>query len=160
MSIDEISESLECIISLIKDLKNNPSIIFTVSPVRHIKDGFIENQRSKSHLLSAIHEVVEERKNIHYFPSYEIMMDELRDYRFYTKDMIHPNETAIAYIWKKFHQMWMEKNTQHMMQEVDQIQRSLQHRPFNPNSEAHQLFLQKLERKKEALQKKYPTISF
>lgn len=102
LTVEEVSESLEAINSLIKSINPETTIIYTVSPVRHIKDGFIENQRSKAHLLSAIHQVVESRNNTHYFPSYEIMMDELRDYRFYAEDMIHPNQTAIDYIWEKF----------------------------------------------------------
>jgi len=102
LSITDISESLAAINALIKSVNKNVSIIYTVSPVRHLKDGFIENQLSKAHLLSAIHSIVEPRKNTFYFPSYEIMMDELRDYRFYKEDMIHPNNIAIDYIWENF----------------------------------------------------------
>lgn len=85
-------------ISLIKSINKNISVILTLSPVRHLKDGFIENSLSKSHLLSAIHEVLDSKEKIHYFPSYEIMLDDLRDYRFYDEDMLHPNAIAINYI--------------------------------------------------------------
>ncbi|WP_456439517.1 GSCFA domain-containing protein, partial [Psychroserpens sp.] len=88
LSVDAITESLEAIVSLIKSINSNVSIVFTVSPVRHIKDGFVENTQSKSHLISAIHQLVEPRKQLYYFPSYEIMLDELRDYRFYKDDML------------------------------------------------------------------------
>ncbi len=101
LTIHKVSETLEEIISLIKSINTNTTILFTVSPVRHLKDGFIENQRSKSHLISGIHQVLKQ-PYVSYFPSYEIMMDELRDYRFYAEDMLHPNKTAINYIWNKF----------------------------------------------------------
>ena len=160
LSIDEILESLEAIQSLVKSINSNISILYTVSPVRHIKDGFVENQRSKAHLLSAIHQVIEPRKNIFYFPSYEIMMDELRDYRFYAEDMIHPNQTAINYIWEKFTDTWFSESNFETMKTVDTIQKGLTHRPFNPDSEAHQLFLEKLHTKKETLLQAFPFMNF
>ncbi|WCC45148.1 GSCFA domain-containing protein [Tenacibaculum finnmarkense] len=160
LTIDEITESLEAISALTKSVNPNISIIFTVSPVRHIKDGFIENQQSKAHLLSAIHQVTDTKKNIYYFPSYEIMMDELRDYRFYAQDMIHPNNTAIQYIWEKFIAVWISENTQKTMKAVEIIQKGLAHRSFNPTSEAHQKFLKNIAQKKETLQKAFPFITF
>ncbi|MEE4001606.1 GSCFA domain-containing protein [Tenacibaculum sp. FZY0031] len=160
LSVDEISESLQAINSLVKSVNKNTSVIYTLSPVRHLKDGFTENQRSKAHLLSAIHEVVEPRSAIYYFPSYEIMMDELRDYRFYNEDMIHPNKTAVNYIWEKFKQVWITEDSYQTMQQIDTIQRGLNHTPFNPNSEAHQLFLKKLQQKKETLLQAFPFINF
>ncbi|XRE43642.1 hypothetical protein ACIVBQ_001846 [Tenacibaculum discolor] len=160
LSVDETSESLQAINSLVKSVNKNISVIYTVSPVRHLKDGFMENQQSKAHLFSAIHEVVEPRSAIYYFPSYEIMMDELRDYRFYNEDMIHPNQTAINYIWEKFKEVWIMEDSYQTMQQVDTIQRGLNHKPFNPNSEAHQLFLKKLQQKKETLLQAFPFIKF
>ena len=160
LSVDEITESLTGIISLIKSVNKNTSVIFTVSPVRHLKDGFVQNQQSKSHLISAIHQVVEPRKNIHYFPSYEIMMDELRDYRFYAEDMIHPNKTAIDYIWNRFRTAWVTEPAQKTMQEVETIQRGISHRPFNSDSEQHQVFLKNLDSKISILQSRFPFITF
>lgn len=160
LTVEEVSESLEAINSLIKSINPETTIIYTVSPVRHIKDGFIENQRSKAHLLSAIHQVVEPRNNTYYFSSYEIMMDELRDYRFYAEDMIHPNQTAIDYIWEKFSEVWFSEETLETMKEVKTIQKGLMHKPFNPNSEAHQLFLKKLQQKKETLLQAFPFMNF
>ncbi|CAM1363457.1 GSCFA family protein [Tenacibaculum sediminilitoris] len=160
LTIDEVSESLEAINSLVKSINKDISIIYTVSPVRHLKDGFTENQRSKAHLLSAIHQVVEPRNAIYYFPSYEIVMDELRDYRFYNEDMIHPNKTAVNYIWEKFKQVWITEDSYQTMQQVKIIQRGLNHKPFNPESEAHQLFLKKLQQKKETLLQAFPFINF
>ncbi len=160
LTVEEVSESLEAINSLVKSINPETTIIYTVSPVRHIKDGFIENQRSKAHLLSAIHQVVESRNNTHYFPSYEIMMDELRDYRFYAEDMIHPNQTAIDYIWEKFSEVWFSEEAIETMKEVETIQKGLMHKPFNPNSEAHQIFLKKLQQKKETLLQAFPFMNF
>jgi len=160
LSVDEISESLQAIVALIRSVNKNASIIFTVSPVRHLKDGFIENTQSKAHLIAAIHQVVEPRKLLHYFPSYEIMMDELRDYRFYKEDMVHPNQTAVNYIWEMFQNVWISSKTSKIMDEVAIIQRGLEHKPFNPNSEAHLQFLQHLKAKQAELQSKISHIIF
>ena len=159
-SVKSIIESLEAMIELLRSVNNKLSILFTVSPVRHIKDGFTENTQSKSHLISAIHQVVELRKNIHYFPSYEIMMDELRDYRFYSEDMLHPNKTAINYIWESFQLVWISSEVKELMGGVDSVQKGLNHKPFNPKSEQHREFLQMLEIKKSKLQDHYPHMVF
>ena len=160
LSIDTISESLEAIFLLIKSINKNASILFTVSPVRHIKDGFIENSQSKSHLITAIHQVIDKRKYNYYFPSYEIMMDELRDYRFYAEDMIHPNKTAINYIWEKFTSTWFDVSVNSTMKEIDMIQKGMLHKPFNPDSEKHLQFLANLEQKKLKIMREYSFISF
>lgn len=160
LSIDETIESLQSIIALLRNVNKKASILFTVSPIRHLKDGFIENTQSKAHLIAAIHQVVEPRHNLYYFPSYEIMMDELRDYRFYAEDMIHPNQTAVNYIWEKFKEVWISKEASETINAVDFIKKGLQHRPFNPNSEAHQKFLKNLEERKILLQKKHSHIVF
>lgn len=160
LSVDEIEISLQAIISLIKSINSKATIVFTVSPIRHIKDGFLENTQSKAHLISAIHKVVEPREFLHYFPSYEIMMDELRDYRFYAEDMLHPNTTAINYIWNKFKYAWITPEIYDVMDEVETIQKGLSHKPFNPNTPAHQQFLQNLESKKNSLQSKHGIIFY
>jgi hypothetical protein len=148
LPIDEIVKSLSNIIVKIKAFNPKATIIFTVSPIRHLKDGFIENQLSKAHLLSAIHQI-----NAPYFPAYEILMDDLRDYRFYAKDMIHPNEIAIDYIWQKFMETWINPSENDTMEQINQIQKGLAHRPFDENSENHQLFLKKLHQKITDLEK-------
>ncbi|MDB4098668.1 GSCFA domain-containing protein [Polaribacter sp.] len=159
LTITEITESLAHSISLIKSLNSEVSITFTVSPIRHLKDGFIENTQSKSHLIAAIHTLVN-KQNISYFPSYEIMMDELRDYRFYAEDMIHPNKTAINYIWGKFIDTWFSEETKLTMKEIDEIQKGILHRPFREDSGPHQQFLLKLEQKKSSLKERLPFINF
>ena len=160
LSIDELVNSLQAIIALIRTVNTNTSIIFTVSPVRHIKDGIIENSRSKAHLLAAIHSIVEPRYHLHYFPSYEIMMDELRDYRFYAEDMIHPNDTAVNYIWEKFQHVWISENANETMQKVEEIQKGLNHKPFNENSDQYLQFRNRLIEKQTLLQKEFPYITF
>ncbi|MET0945429.1 MAG: GSCFA domain-containing protein [Flavobacterium sp.] len=164
LSADTIQKSIQNTIDLIQTLNPNINFIFTISPVRHIKDGFAENQLSKSHLFTALHQVLKiynSQFTIHnYFPSYEIMMDELRDYRFYKEDMLHPNQVAIDYIWHKFSENYMTEESFSLMQEVDEIQKSLRHRSFNPESEQHQKFLAKLQKKINALGEKWPNIKF
>lgn len=163
LSVAEIQESLKKIISEILSVNPEMKFIFTVSPVRHSKDGFVENQRSKAHLITVLHEtLLTEPYSPHtiYFPSYEIMMDELRDYRFYAEDMLHPNQIAVDYIWERFLQTMISETCYPVMEEVNSIQKALQHRPFNPDSESHRKFLQNLQQKIAGLQAKMPQISF
>ncbi|MFV0540901.1 MAG: GSCFA domain-containing protein [Aestuariibaculum sp.] len=165
LSVNEIAKSLIHITSKIRHVNPNVQLIFTVSPVRHLKDGSIENTRSKAHLITAIHQIVNQtslvkNSQLHYFPSYEIMMDELRDYRFYTEDMLHPNKTAINYIWEVFNTVWINDKSLPIMALVDTVQKGLLHKPFNPESRAHLKFLQNLEEKKQQLQKQFAHITF
>lgn len=159
LSIKQIEESLVKIISNIQHINPDTTILFTVSPIRHLKDGFIENTQSKAHLHTAIHRVVD-RENIFYFPSFEIMMDDLRDYRFYKNDWLHPSETALKYIWEKFKNAWIDEKAYLLMHEIDHIQKSLQHRPLRKDSEEHRQFLLQLNKKIENVTKKYPRIKF
>lgn len=173
--------SLQNIVSLIQSINPDVKFVFTVSPVRHIKDGFFENNVSKANLFSAIHTLLSSRaesrdkiqnetlqvlnsirteSSINYFPSYEIVMDELRDYRFFEADMLHPNALAIDYIWEKFSQSYFNSETSSIMKEVEIIQKGLAHRPFNPNTEAHQKFLTDLQKKIDKLVSNNPSILF
>lgn len=161
LSVDAIKQSLENIIKIAKQVNPDIHIIFTVSPVRHIKDGFTENQWSKANLISALHETVNnEPQTTNYFPSYEIMMDELRDYRFYAEDMIHPTGVAVDYIWERFTEAYITPQAQDTMKLTDSIQKGLSHRPFNPDTVQHAAFVSKLNDKISALQKQHPHISF
>ncbi|MBQ0767662.1 MAG: GSCFA domain-containing protein [Bizionia sp.] len=156
LSIAEITNSLEHIIDSVKAVNPGVQFIFTVSPVRHVKDGFIENTLSKSHLIAAIHHVLKKvsykDKGLSYFPSFEIMTDELRDYRFYTEDLLHPNKTAVNYIWEQFQLAWIAPKVVSIMKDVDAVQKGLIHKPFNPSSQAHLKFLQALQLKITHLQ--------
>lgn len=158
LSVAEIQQSIDNTMKYVQLLSPNCTIVFTVSPVRHIKDGFIENQRSKSHLITAIHSSIVSQNN--YFPSYEIMMDELRDYRYYAPDMLHPSNVAIDYIWEKFIDSSIHPNLFETLTEINNIQKSLAHKPFNPDTEQHQKFLKDLQNKIQNLQSKYPKIKF
>lgn len=163
LSAEAIKESLQNIIAMVTDVNPSVQIIFTISPVRHIKDGFTENQWSKANLISALHQTINynpQTVNSSYFPSYEIMMDELRDYRFYTEDMIHPSHIAIDYIWERFTVAWVSEEAESVMKTVDSIQKGLQHRSFNPDGAQHKAFLSKLNDKIVLLQKQYPHITF
>ncbi|HMB62801.1 MAG TPA: GSCFA domain-containing protein, partial [Eudoraea sp.] len=158
-SPEMISERLNNIVHAINAVNRDTKVIFTVSPVRHLKDGFIENQRSKAHLVTALHAIIQEEQ-IAYFPAYELMLDELRDYRFYGADMVHPNALAIAYIWERFASVWISEEAVPVMEEVAAIQKGLQHRPFYEHSEQHQKFLGSLREKMMYLQKEYPFMEF
>lgn len=159
LSSEDIIRNLNSMVTHVRGINKEVSIIFTVSPVRHLKDGFIENTLSKALLHTAIHKV-KEALDIAYFPSYEIMMDDLRDYRYYERDMMHPNAIAIDYIWELFTSVYVDDASKKVMQEIDEIQKSLNHKPFDPESKAHQKFLLKLAAKIEALSLSNPQIKF
>ncbi len=160
LDVDTVEISIINTVELIKKVNPEAAIITTVSPVRHVKDGIVENNRSKAHLISALHAVIEKRNRVYYFPSYEIMMDELRDYRFFEMDMIHPNETAITIIWDKFIKTWISDNTNELRKEIESIRSAMNHRPFDSNSKQHREFLEKLELRISSLQEQYPFIKF
>lgn len=161
LSAEQTKKSLEGIVNSISKLNPEAKIVFTISPVRHIKDGFVENQWSKANLITAVHESIHSKLSIaSYFPSYEIMMDELRDYRFYAEDMIHPSQTAIDYIWKRFSEAWISEEALITLQEIENIQKGLNHRPFNGESEQHQKFSGNLQQRIEMLKSRFPFMNF
>ena len=160
LSIETIENSITNIISLVHQINKNVQFICTISPVRHIKDGFMENTLSKAHLISAIHSSNQQPTIINYFPSYEIVMDELRDYRFYAEDMLHPNAIAINYIWERFKETAISEEVYRIMDEVESIQKALAHKPFNPNSESHQKFVKNLTTKIQLLHNQLPFLEF
>lgn len=161
LSVETIEKSIQNTIGLIEKLNPNCKIIFTVSPVRHLKDGFVENQWSKAHLITAVQQTINNKpKTTNYFPSYEIMMDELRDYRFYAEDMLHPNPVAIDYIWERFSETTISQESLSVMDEVAIIQKGLAHRPFNPESKSHRRFIENLNKKINSLTSKFPQIQF
>ena len=159
-SVDELVVSLKSISATIKAINPEAKLILTVSPVRHIKDGFVENTQSKAHLISAVHKTISATNNTAYFPSYEIMMDELRDYRFYSEDMLHLSQIAVNYIWDQFIAAWFSQEGKDTLNRINDILRGLAHRPFNPSSDAHQKFIKNLQEKIEALQKDCHQIKF
>ena len=163
LSIAVIEESLANIINLIHSINPNCNLIFTVSPVRHIKDGFVENTLSKAHLITALQSILKTENcslNTEYFPSFEIMMDELRDYRFYADDLLHLSKMAVDYIWERFSEVMISNESKLTMEEITTIQKGLAHRPFNPNTESHLRFVANVNGKIAKIRSKFPFISF
>lgn len=156
LSVSEIvfswTELIEESLSISPDLK----ILFTVSPIRHWKDGAHNNQLSKAVLLLAIDELMNKFSNLYYFPSYEIVLDELRDYRFYAEDMIHPNDVAVRYIWDIFTDTYFDEETKNICRQWQNISRAIAHRPFNDGTEEHKQFLKQTLLKVKSLRNKYP----
>jgi hypothetical protein len=162
LSADSIEAAVSNTVNSIRSINPNAQIIFTISPVRHIKDGMVENQRSKAHMISALHNFLDgnQDQQLSYFPAYEILMDELRDYRFYAEDMIHPSKTAVDFIWQRFTETWISAAAYPVMEDVLKVQKALSHRPFNPDSESHRQFLNVINSKIDVLTSAYPHIRF
>ncbi len=142
----DYSETIVLLQELVQSLQDfNPGlqIIFTISPVRHLREGFVENNRSKALLISAVHQMGALYDQCHYFPAYELVIDDLRDYRFYAEDMVHPNYAATNYVWDKFVMACMDENTRLLMKEINEINAAMRHRPFHEQSAAHQAFKSK-----------------
>jgi hypothetical protein len=160
MDIQILEKYIRDTIALIKSI--NPSIyfIFTVSPVRHLKDGLAENQISKSSLIVALNNVIESENSAAYFPAYEIMLDDLRDYRFYDKNLVHPNSTAIDYIWDIFSNTWLSSQCRTIVKEMEQLYHSRNHKLFFPDSDKARAFIQQQLDKISTLSKKYSYIDF
>ena len=141
-------------------VKQHPEkqFVFTVSPLRHLKDGLHENQLSKAALLLAVDEVCKAFDNAHYFPAYEILLDELRDYRFYKEDMVHPTEQAVRYIWERFADFAIDPKEKPAMKAATELRQMLQHRPVFPESEAFKKFEMLKETKISELKRDYPRV--
>lgn len=158
LGVEDIFVNWAKLINRIEEVNKDLKIIFTVSPVRHWKDGAVENQLSKSTLLLGIHQLKKIFENIEYFPAYEIMMDDLRDYRFYADDMLHPSKVAIDYIWEQFSKTYFEKHTVEISNEIEKILLAKNHRPFNPHIDSHRKFKENQLKKIKDLSKKYDFI--
>ena len=154
LNVEEIVDIYTKLISQIKKLSPEINIVFTVSPVRHLKDGAHGNQLSKSVLLLAVEEL-NSLSGVHYFPSYELALDDLRDYRFYAKDMTHLNEIAEQYIWEKLSQSAFDNETLEVLPKINKIFKAVNHRTFNPDSTEYQNFKDKINSKIENLEKQY-----
>jgi hypothetical protein len=159
MSIDEIINGLDR--SLGELFRFNPDIqvIFTVSPVRHVRDGVTENNRSKSRLIESVHHLVNASERVWYFPAYELVIDVLRDYRFYDADLVHPNYQATTYVLEKFAQHVIDPASRALMDEVKKIVIARKHKPFQPSTLAHKRFLQEHRQRTLELSAKYPFLN-
>lgn len=155
--INELSQTIQQLKK--HSISNNLQVIFTISPVRHIRDGVIDNNRSKSRLIEAIHTVCEIDNSIYYFPSYEIVIDVLRDYRFYDIDMVHPNFAATQYVWEKFVENCITSEAKSFMPEFESLSKALAHKPFHPKTKAHQCFLDIHLTKAQELTTQFPNLN-
>jgi len=142
LPVEEVLTGLQAMIEETVVFNPGLNIIFTISPVRHLRDGFVENNRSKATLIQTVHQLVEKNTNCFYFPAYELVIDDLRDYRFFAEDMVHPNYAATNYVWEKFIAACIDESSQQLMKEIAVIVAAKNHKPFNPTSEQHKKFLQ------------------
>lgn len=143
LTAEEMTLALKGAIAQLETRNPKLKTLLTVSPVRHIRDGLVENNRSKARLIEVAHTLTEQLPHVSYFPAYEILIDELRDYRFYSTDRVHPSEEAVAYIWERFADTYFDASTEAFMNEWQAIRSAIQHRPFHVASAAHQQFLRK-----------------
>jgi len=152
----------EIVTSFSKIIEQHPGVkfIFTVSPVRHIKDGLSENNISKGVLHSAIHKLGQQFSNCFYFPAYEIVVDELRDYRFYKEDMVHPNQQAINYVWEKLKPSIFNEETVAMISKIEKLNNAINHKPFDFKSEQHQTFIKSQVKIMEQMEEQYNYLNF
>lgn len=158
LGISEIVEALSGTISRIKKANPVAKVMFTISPVRHIRDGVVDNNRSKARLLEAVHTLCDIHENCYYFPAYELVIDILRDYRYYDIDFVHPNFLATSFVWEQFTQACMGKDTRVVMEKVLEITTAARHRPRFPGTEAHRRFLEASQEKCRVLAEKHPYI--
>lgn len=156
----QLRTSFKNCFELILDINPKAKIIATISPVRHTKDGIVENSLSKSRLISALHDVVDSCENADYFPAFELVNDDLRDYRFYEADLVHPNQIAVDYIWGKFSSVYFDNETIQQIETANKIKNALGHRPFNPGTIAYREFLYKTKKLIESIESQFPKDSF
>ncbi len=160
LSNQEVIDQLDDMILQLQQFNPSIKIIFTISPVRHLREGFVENNRSKAALINAVHLAVEKYKQVFYFPAYELVIDDLRDYRFYAEDMVHPNYAATNYVWEKFVEACIDVSSQELMKQINEINAAVNHKPFNSTSAAHKKFVRVHLEKIKSLQEKYPYLNF
>lgn len=160
LTVDDIVDTYKELIVKLRYFNPNIKVIFTVSPIRHLKDTAHGNQLSKSVLLLAIDELIDNLPNIEYFPSYEILMDELRDYRFYSDDMIHISELSVNYIWKRLKETQIAPSAHSAMKEVEKLNKSLKHKYLSGDMLAYRKFLTKTLTKLDYIENKYKNIDF
>lgn len=160
LPVEEIEDRLYGTVSKVRHFNPNLKVVFTVSPVRHVRDGVIENNRSKARLIEAMHSVKEKMQNVFYFPAYELIIDVLRDYRFYKNDLVHPNDDATAYVFGNFCNAFVDEAGKKLMDEIKMIVAAMNHRPFQRESIAHKKFMNDQLEKIKKIKAKSPLIDF
>ena len=159
MSIDETVTAFDTLLYRLFQFNPSINIIFTVSPVRHIRDGIINNNRSKARLLESVHHLVNKFSRLHYFPSYELVIDVLRDYRFYDIDLVHPNYQATSFVIEHFMNHYVNESSLTLSKEIEKIVIARKHKPFQPSTDAHKHFLKLHEERTKILMTSYPFLS-
>jgi len=164
LSPNQIQTAVTQIVAVMAQHNPEAQLIFSVSPVRHIKDGMVENSLGKAHLISGLHAAIDasekEQRTPKYFPAYELMMDQLRDYRFYQSDLIHPNDQGQQVVWEYFKQQWIEPSLESFLNEIHSVQQGLSHRPLRPDSAQHQEFIRQLKVRIQELERQFPHLKF
>lgn len=160
LSVNETADALAGVLLSLHAAMPGLRVVLSVSPVRHLRTGFVENQRSKAVLVLACAELSERLDFVHYFPAYELLLDDLRDYRFYAADMIHPSDTAVEYIWEHFSDTYFSPETRRLLERISKIQAAARHRPFHPESPEHRAFARRQVEQIGDLVKEYPYLDF
>jgi GSCFA family len=160
LSTDEIIYNLSATINNLRVFNSSLKIIFTVSPVRHVKDGLVENNRSKARLIEATHEVTEKFQNVFYFPAYELIIDVLRDYRFYKSDLVHPTEDATRFVFEHFCETFLDDPSIELYKEIYKIVAAMNHKPFQKESLSHKKFLQSRLEEVNKFSGRFPSLDF
>jgi hypothetical protein len=160
LEIDEIISALDSCVTHLVQFNPKLKIVFTVSPVRHIRDGVIDNNRSKARLIESVHHLVNKYDQLYYFPAYELVIDVLRDYRFYDADLVHPNYMATEFVLEKFSETCIDDESLQLMEEVRKIVIAAKHKPFQPDTKAHHQFLKNHYEKAKTLSCTYPFLDF
>ncbi len=156
LSAESVKSLLISMINSLRQFNPNLQIIFTISPVRHLREGVIENNRSKAVLIQSVHDLANEYEHLYYFPSYELVIDDLRDYRFYAEDLVHPNYQATLYVWEKFVEACIDGSSAQLFKTIREIKLAFKHKPFNPSTQQHQQFLNKYQAVTLRLLEQYP----
>jgi len=159
LTVEEIVNSYNELIEKLREFNPELKIVFTVSPVRHWKDGAHGNQLSKSVLLLAIDSLVRRFDNVNYFPAYELVIDDLRDYRFYNEDMLHPNKQAVGYIWQKLKDIYFDGTAKDFEKDIGKVIRARSHRPFNPDTEEYRAFVRAEIVKVKKMMNEFPEVN-
>jgi hypothetical protein len=156
----EIVEGLEPLLDYLYQLNPRLRVVLSVSPIRHLKESLPGNQLSKAILLLAAHELCERLPFVEYFPAYELLLDDLRDYRFYADDMVHPSAVAVEYIYQKFEARYLSERDKTLRQRIEKLQRGLEHRPQNPEIPSHRFFLERQLSAMTDLTREFPFLDF
>ena len=155
MTPEEIISALQGALDKLAKINPHIKLVLTVSPVRYFAFGAYENSVSKSHLFTAIHALRQSNPQYYYFPAYELVMDDLRDYRFFADDMLHPNQQAIDYVWESLGNTFLDNKTQNLLLQIEEVLLALKHRPRNPDSEAHKKFMERNLERMEGLRREF-----